>query len=51
MNERVCTSIKLYEKCSVPRRQGEGCPLFVNVIKNNITSSVIYIIACLSKTR
>ena len=26
------------------------CPLFVNVIKNNITSLVIHIIVCLLKT-
>ena len=31
---------------------GRHCflPLFVNVIKNNITSSVIHIIVCLFKT-
>ena len=26
-----------------------SCPLFANVIKNKITSSVIYIIVCLPK--
>ena len=44
------------KNCFEPRHQGEAngrlcfLPLFANVIKNNITSSVIYIIVCLSKT-
>ena len=34
------------------KRMGGQCflPLFANVIKNNITSSVIHIIVCLLKT-
>ena len=37
MNERVRTNIVSY-------------PLFVNVMKNNISSIVIYIIVCSSET-
>ena len=53
---------KLYEKCSESRRLGKAKAGFdsrsyllqlykyKNVIKNNITSSVIHIIVCLPKT-
>ena len=59
MNEMVHTSIKVICKMfctSSPRRSCHwadivSCPLIANVIKNNTTSLVIYIIVCLSKTR
>ena len=47
---------KLYEKCFEPYCLGEAkanivsCHLFANVIKNNITSSIIHIIVCLLMT-
>ena len=59
MNERGLYIYKSYiKKCFVPRRLGEAChwanivscPLFANVIKNNITNLVIPIIVCLLKT-
>ena len=55
MNESVHISIKVICICfaSTNLSLGRLCflPLFTNVIKNNIISSVIHIIVCLLKTK
>ena len=47
MNELVHTCIQVISCCWA---DFASCPLFANVIKNNIISSVMHIIICLLET-